>query len=234
MKTRLRFGRVVMRNLESIEKQRRETGEWGEANRLVDALSLRHATPNSFSRDGKFLAYSVKSVAEDGTWKVRVFDLITKKDRPVFPNSVMKRKDLQFSPTGNLIAYSDALRVCLRSYNVDTGQADGPERRVWHEGSGDPRWSKDGKQLFFQWDKHVMSVSVTFSNGVINVSTPVQVARMTDDHTGTYDVSYDGKRILVIGKDLESNSTPDDLPGPYTLNAIHNSFSWLNELAPSQ
>jgi hypothetical protein len=103
------------------------------------------------------------------------------------------------SPDGRWIAYasneSGSSQVYVRPFPVvDAGR--------WQVSSGagnDPRWSRDGKELFFvsgsagmaQFWRVAVRAGTTF-----DFDPPTQVARFTNDPSNAYDVGVDG-RFLV-------------------------------------
>ena len=73
-----------------------------------------------------------------------------------------------------------------------------------------PLWAKDGKQLFYRRENHVWVVDVR-TDGGFQTSKP----RMLFEKPGyqnrlscrTYDLSYDGKRFLMVKEEQQKAAT---------------------------
>jgi Tol biopolymer transport system component/predicted Ser/Thr protein kinase len=110
-----------------------------------------------------------------------------------------------FSPDGTYVAYSSTTtgrrEVYIRTFAH-------PVRKwpVSVDGGITPRWSRNGRELFFLAGARVMSVPVTATSAGLTVGTPGTLFEEpaltwngTDAHR--YDVSADGQRFLAIRPD---------------------------------
>jgi hypothetical protein len=79
-----------------------------------------------------------------------------------------------------------------------------------------PRWARDGSELFFWSDKTLMSAPMTSSGG-FGAARPLFTLSGSD--VGHYDVSLDGQRFLL------QLTNPAALP-----RQVHVMVNWLDEL----
>ncbi|HUM01700.1 MAG TPA: hypothetical protein VL084_05400, partial [Thermoanaerobaculia bacterium] len=84
----------------------------------------------------------------------------------------------------------------------------GGKWQVSSEGGSQPRWRRDGKELFFLGrDRRIMAVSIS-KGATIEGSAPQPLFETRSRYTGTaYDVSPDGQKFL-INTLAEGSSTP--------------------------
>jgi serine/threonine-protein kinase len=135
----------------------------------------------------------------------------------------------QFSPDGRMVAYvsdeSGHDEVYLRSLAK-------PEdaMAVSSGGGGEPRWSPDGKELFYRRGAAFLAVSVN-SSGAPSVGEPrklfdVQAAWGRNPNHAGYAVSPDGKRFLIL--------RPDPRAIPTQINVVLNWFEELRTKVPTR
>jgi Tol biopolymer transport system component len=130
--------------------------------------------------------------------------LISVDEKTITPLSLGKGSDKngQISPDGKWLAYASNETGDWEVY-VTTFPTPGGKWQVSRGGGTEPRWQGDDKEIFYVAPKGVlMSVSVDTSNG-FSCGTPVALfpirarAAVSSTDLFTYDVSADGKRILV-------------------------------------
>ncbi|MGH9716582.1 MAG: protein kinase domain-containing protein [Candidatus Acidiferrales bacterium] len=169
--------------------------------------SSENKFPTDVSRDERFLLY----YTEDPKAKSALWVLPLQGDRKPFPflRTEFNEIDGHFSPDGHWVAYvsdesgSGAYEVYVRPFSPDSSAADvsggGAKWQVSYGGGGEPRWSADGKDLFYMTsDAKVMEVGVTTSP-TFQAGTPkliFQAPHQRDYFTGDYTI--DGKRFLFI------------------------------------
>jgi hypothetical protein len=115
----------------------------------------------------------------------------------------------QFSPDGRWIAYvsdeSGSQQVYVQSFPTLGGQ-----RQISTEGGTQPRWRRDGKELFYLApDRKLMAVTVK-TGATFEADAPralFQTALNVTDLRQTYAVSADGQRFL-LNAPLETESPP--------------------------
>jgi Tol biopolymer transport system component len=119
--------------------------------------------------------------------------------------STFEERDGQFSPDGRWVAYSSnesgRFEVYLQGF-----PAPREKLLVSPNGGGQPRWRKDGKELFYVApDSRLMAVPVTLTTQArpdIGTASPLFVARLAGDvvpggNKQQYAVSSDGQRFLM-------------------------------------
>jgi Tol biopolymer transport system component len=160
--------------------------------------------PHDWSRDGRFLAFSVVDNNRD-LWILPV-------DEPdaAYPLVTRETFDIHaaFSPDGRWIAHTSASptfdpRVFVQSVDPDGGS--------WQVSAGNgyqPRWAADGSKILFIGDRGVMSVAVTATDDGLDFGTErlefeVDIRR-SPSATHQWDLSADGS-VLVFQAERESS-----------------------------
>jgi len=125
-----------------------------------------------------------------------------------------------FSPDGRLVAYgSNEMgkdEVQVRAWR-DGGFSGAPVTVSGADGGQTPRWGRDGKQLYYELRRKLMSVAVT-SQPALSASAPAvawDLAALHVPSVGTggalYDVLPDGRLLAVQAREGEENPTHLDL-----------------------
>ncbi len=152
--------------------------------------------PLGFSPDGKFFLFSKRRNEREDLWILPLTG--DRKPRPFMATPALEPM-AQFSPNGRYIAYqSDE----TGRFEISVATFPGPGGRwpISQNGGVEPRWSRDGKELFYLApDNRLMAAQVrtdgpTFDVGAIQ---PLFQARSMG-FTYRYDVANDGKRFLVV------------------------------------
>ena len=169
----------------------------GEPALLVD--NPLDEIPNDWSLDGKYLLYSVNG--EETAWDL--WYLKRKEDRsgfePVpFLQTSFSERASKFSPDGRFVAYvsdeSGRNEVYVRPFPGGDGKW-----QVSGNGGTQPRWSQDGKELFYVERDTLMAVAVattpSFTSGA--VTRLFQDAYLLGLDAPRYDVSGDGRRFVL-------------------------------------
>lgn len=167
--------------------------------------------PTDWSRDGQFLLYT-RARAD---WNLQMTVLPLRGDRKpfAFAHSQSSEKEGQFSPDGRWVAYSSNESARWEVY-VAPFPGPGGKYQISTEGGQQPRWRRDGKELFFlSPDKKLMAVSVKagatfeFREPVTLFQTRAREA-LSSEEAFTYDVSPDGQRFLINVNSERSNPPP--------------------------
>jgi len=169
--------------------------------------------PSDWSTDGRFLLYVnfVKNVPD--LWALPIESQGVGTPFPVV-RSRFSEDQGQFSPDGRWIAYrtneSGQDEIYVQAFPGPGGKA-----RVSTEGGSQPRWRRDGKELFFVApDNRLMAVPIALpSNGQApNVGAPVAlfVVRLTSRGAPKhqYAVAPDGQRFLMVVSADETIASP--------------------------
>ncbi len=170
--------------------------------------------PSDWSADGRFLAY----YRTDPRTQLDIWTLSLAADRPgsaegrkpvPFLHADFNESQGQFSPDGRWIAYvsdeSGSQQVYVQSFPTLGGQ-----RQISREGGTQPRWRRDGKELFYLApDRKLMAVTVkTAAAFEADAPRPLfQTALNVNELRQTYAVSADGQRFL-LNTSLEAGPAP--------------------------
>jgi serine/threonine protein kinase/Tol biopolymer transport system component len=151
--------------------------------------------PNSVSPDGRLLAYT-RWTNGPHTWICPLTG--NGKSYPLF-NSPFDERNPQFSPDGHWVAYqsteSGGFEVYVSPFAGSAGKI-----RISNDGGQEPRWSRDGKELFYRNGRKMMAVKVELTP-TFRAGDPTMLFEGDFDKPGTvaqYDVTPDGQRFLMI------------------------------------
>ena len=203
----------------------------GAAEQVTTAEPGTIHVPESWSRDGEYLSFSLARAAQTELWlysfhnraAARFSDVVS--DLPV--NSVI-------SPDGRWIAYT--VREALRGQLfVQAMQPPNARYKLSSDTTAQhhPLWSPDGKDLFFFSGDSFFLVPITLGAGA-TWGASVKIPNIPSMHTAisprNYDVFPDG-REFVWTQAADAASTSPPTPGPF-LHVVLNWFDELKALAP--
>jgi Serine/threonine protein kinase len=164
---------------------------------------------DDWSADGKFIVYE----SRNSQTKLDLWILPMSGDRKPFPflQTLFNEQQAHFSPDGKWIAYTSDESGAPEVY-VQTFPASGGKWRISTSGGAEPKWRRDGKELFYiAADKKLMSVDTklgpTFEAGVPKALFETRITVLTT-FRNHYTVTGDGQRFLIISGLEESNFTP--------------------------
>jgi eukaryotic-like serine/threonine-protein kinase len=153
---------------------------------------------SDWSADGKTLFYSRGPSGSD--WEVWALPLEgERKGRLVIPHSGNSFSDMgHLSPNGHWLAYTSTESGTAEVYVVAYGGGQGKWQVSTNEGS-QPKWSKDGKELYFANDisRVLSAVPVKEANGALQFGAAQPLVTTPATQQFIYDVSPDGKKILL-------------------------------------
>jgi Tol biopolymer transport system component len=163
--------------------------------------------PLSCSPDGRFLLYATTPTT--GARELWVLPLEGDKKPVPFARGTSTNSDGQFSPDGRLVAYvsdeSGRDEIYVRTFSQDSVGVNSGDEGKWTistAGGTEPRWSADGKTLYYiSADSHVMAVQIT-ANQPFRAGLPKALFR-TPGMLGRplrqlWSVTPDGKRFLFL------------------------------------
>jgi eukaryotic-like serine/threonine-protein kinase len=167
---------------------------------LVESNQVK--MPTDWSRDGRFVLFT--SVDPKTSYDVWAMPLTG--DRKAFPvvSSSFEERDGQLSPDSHWVAYSSNESGRFDVY-VQPFPSLGGKSLVSPNGGAQPRWRKDGKELFYvALDGQLMAVPITLSASGQRVDVgrasglfTVRLAGDGSSNKQQYVVSPDGQRFLM-------------------------------------
>ncbi|HKO54958.1 MAG TPA: hypothetical protein VJ276_03710, partial [Thermoanaerobaculia bacterium] len=122
----------------------------------------------------------------------------------------------QFSPDGRFIAYASDESGRPEVY-VQPFPPTGAKWQVSGSGGEQPRWRRDGKELFFVApDKKLMAAAVTLGSGAFDASPPKPLfdTTLSVGYLGisqAYDVDRDGQRFVIASTDPTVPAAPIEI-----------------------
>jgi serine/threonine-protein kinase len=196
----------------------------GEVMKLTDSNSIKN--PISWRPDGKVLAFT--QLNPQTRWDIMTLELQGdeasgwKTEEPkVFLNGPYDELDATFSPDGHWLAYhsneSGNFEVYVRPF-----PGPGGKWQISSNGGMTPRWSSNGRELFFRTlDNKLMVAEYTASGDSFTAGGPRQWSPSQFTARGptrNFDVHPDGKRVVVM-------KTPDsEIPAINKVSFIFNFF----------
>jgi Tol biopolymer transport system component len=149
-------------------------------------------TPTSVSPDGKLV---IGHSYGGGLWVVPLPEGSSGNAKlEPFLDSRSQKLDPAFSPDGHWVAYRSDETGNRETY-VAPYPGPGGKFLISTEGGTTPRWSGDGRELFYRNGDKMMAVDVQTSP-VFRAGTPKMLFQ--GNYAGSYDVAPDGKRFLMI------------------------------------
>ena len=172
----------------------------GEGELLVKGMG-----PCDWSSDGRYIVYeSGSSKTKEDLWVLPLFS-----DRKPFPfvQTEFAEYEAKFSPNGRWIAYISHESGNSEIY-VQSFPAAGAKWRVSTKGGGQPRWRRDGKELFYLAAGKLMAVPVK-TGPHFEAGMPKALFEVRDVVSRyRYDATADGQRFLVITPVEEATTAP--------------------------
>jgi Tol biopolymer transport system component len=177
----------------------------------------RNAYPNDWSRDGRWVIYTLPKAGTDLDLDLWVVPVDNKGDRtPVaFVTSPARETQAEFSPDGRFVAYTSITTGAPEVYVQPFPNASDGKWLVSSGGGTEPHWSRDGKELFYVAGQTLMSVPLTlqhtFSSGtpVRLFDAPVQPWYTND--SDRWQIAPDGKRFLLLVPASKTSAPPIDV-----------------------
>ena len=183
--------------------------------------------PTSWSPDGQTLVYT--DLFGPDIWMLPLGG----EEKPwAFLDTDFEVSGAMFSPDGHWLAYmsneTGRDEVYVQPVSVTTP---GGKRQVSIGGGGEPVWAPDGRDLFYRNGDRMMAVAIE-TEPELSVGTPRLLFEgrflpvlSGDDPGGSYDISPDGQRFLMIKR--EQDLVPTEII------VILNWFEELKRLVPS-
>ena len=164
--------------------------------------------PNSWSPDGRYIAYIVFQGAPGSKADIWLLSLADRKTSPIL-QSPFDEVQAVFSPDGRWLAYASNESGRFEIY-IQPFPGPGGKWQISTSGGTQPRWARGGKELFFiAPGGKIMSVEIQTST-IVEAGTPQVLfsASLKNAPGPPYDVSSDGQRILLNRPIEEASSSP--------------------------
>jgi Tol biopolymer transport system component len=122
-------------------------------------------------------------------------------------------RNAQFSPDGRWVAYASNETGSMEIYVSPFPSASG-KWQVSSAGGQEPRWRRDGKELFYLSADGKMMAAVVKTGDSFEAGSPVALFQthrrqpVSAQDFFSYDVSDDGQRFLIATKVDEANAAP--------------------------
>jgi Tol biopolymer transport system component len=186
----------------------------GDDELLVESPRLK--TPNSWSSDGRFLLFQV-SDDPDTSYDLWVLPLFGDRKPFVFLNQPYEERTGQFSPDGHWVAYvsneSGRHEIYVRPFPGPGGQW-----QISTTGGIQPRWSQDGKELFYiAPDANLVAVPIAVDGPTLNPGRPIPLFRSGIVGGGREIYQRENYAVSADGRFLINVPTDDALAPPITL-----------------
>ena len=165
---------------------------------------------NDWSPDGRYLVYTQQN--PEGRFQLWLLSLTGERKPLPFVKTAFNDSQGEVSPTSNWIAYTSDESGGLNEVYVTSFPTAGTRWRVSSSGGSFPRWSRDGKELFYRGlDGTLMVASVRSAPQGLALGTPASLFRIPEPigmFAYPYDVAPDGKRILALMPSKVSGDSP--------------------------
>ena len=170
----------------------------GVGNEEVLLKSGEEKVPDDWSADGRFIVF--ETLNPKTKWDLWVLPMSGDRQPSPFLQTEFNERQAQLSPDGKWIAYTSD-ESGTRDVYVQTFPAPGGRWRVSTGGGTQPRWRRDGRELFYiAAGRKLMAADVkpgaTFEAGVPKLLFDTRVLTSTD-FRNHYVVSADGQRFLI-------------------------------------
>jgi hypothetical protein len=156
-----------------------------------------NSRPQDWSPDGKLLVYEDfgRTTGQD-LWLLPLEG--DRKPRP-YLQTAFNERDAQFSPDGRWMAYASNESGPMQVY-VQSIPAGGSKFQISSAGGVQPRWRRDGKELFYvSTDDKLMAVEVKMDNSFeAGPPQPLFDMPLNSSIRWLYQPAADGQRFLVL------------------------------------
>jgi Tol biopolymer transport system component len=185
--------------------------------------------PYDWSSDGRFLMFADLVPTRPGRYQLWALPMTGDARTPTrYLETDSSATDARFSPNGRYLAYHSDASGRNEVYVQPFPEAAGGKWIVSQGGGTEPRWRRDGRELFYlSADEKLMSVDVA-TNAVFTPTPPkalFAVSRPRGSFSSQYDVAADGQRFLI-------NVLPPDA-APRGATPVIVTLNWTAGLTPS-
>jgi len=165
------------------------------------ALESNHTVYlNDWSPDGRYLIYT--QLSAEGRNELWLLSLGADSKPVPFLQTAFNELQGEVSPDNRWIAYTSDESGGFNEIYATSFPSGGPRWRVSNGGGSFPRWSGNGKELFYRaLDGTLMVTSVRHAPNGLEFGTPSALFRISEPQgivCYPYDVASDGQRILTL------------------------------------
>ena len=175
-----------------------------------------------WSSDGRYLAYMRENPQGKNGSDIWILPLFGDKKPFPFLASPFNETQPSFSPDHRWLAYVSDESGQFEVYVVPFPQGNG-KRQVATGGGRNPRWRRDGKELFYVSPAdELMAVEVREKSSSLEFSNPRNLFRTSSvaayriDSLAAYDVAPDGNKFVVLTQPAQSRAQPITLVTNWT------------------
>lgn len=173
--------------------------------------------PTSWSADGRLLLYYVWNGSEGTAYDMRVLSVSPTGSPVDYVRTNADEQSGRFSPDGKYVAYTSSESGRYEIY-VQTFPPGGGKWQISRSEADDPRWRKDGQELFFLTPQGRILSAPVRSGGEFQPGTPQPVVESLVN-VASYDVTPDGQRFLTCTPVVDHVHLPMRLIAHWTAEA---------------
>ncbi len=165
--------------------------------------------PEDWSHDSKYLLYGVVGTTKIDLWVLPITGKPGEAKGAPFVSSQFQNADARFSPDGRWVAYtsneSGRNEVYVRPFTPGGSSMAGDGKwMISNAGGAQPKWSRDGKKLFY-WQEtgKLMAVDVDTAGSALKAGVPAPMFDLPIGGPGLgslisfWDMTPDGSQILA-------------------------------------
>jgi hypothetical protein len=161
---------------------------------------------NDWLSDGRYLAYYRQDPQGKNGTDIWILPLFGDKKPFPFLASPFNEAQASFSPDGRWLAYVSDESGKYGVYVVPFPQRNG-KWQVSTGGGLDPRWRRDGKELFYVSPAdELIAVDVREKSGSLEFGNPRTL--FLTNSVAAYDVAPDGNKLIILSRTPESSTEP--------------------------
>jgi Tol biopolymer transport system component len=160
--------------------------------------------PDDWSPDGRFLAIELREPKGERKVSLSILSLGGDGKVTTYLRRGINNGDAKFSPDGRWIAYTSEESGRNEVY-IGAFPDPGERWQVSTDGGIQPRWRRDGKELYYlSSDLRLMSVELKSSGGILEPGVPTLLFEPHPLPT-FFDAAGDGQRFLVLSSGIEQS-----------------------------
>lgn len=177
--------------------------------------------PDSWSPDGRLLAFHEEN-PQTG-FDIWIYSMGAR-SRNVFLRTPYNEWHAEFSPDGRYISYESAEAGGQAEVYVRPYPEINPRRKLSINGGTSPRWSRDGKELFYRIGGKLMAVKID-TTGSLRLGAPREL--FDGPFGASYDVLPNGPAFVMV-KEMDAGDSPT------RINFVLNWFEELKRLSSAK